>query len=116
VLAAADEIVGERMHRRAHARARVDPVDLARTHEGRRAPGVDPLPLDRLPDLLAPQRAQVLQAPVREIAVKRRLDLDPFRVRVLDRRGRPRRADVQDACLERLDGTEVGHAWTIPDD
>jgi len=116
VLAAADEVVGERMRGRAHPRAGVDPVDLARAHEARRAPGVDPLPLDRLPDLLAPERAQVLQAPVRQIAVERRLDLDPLGVRVLDRGGRPRGADVQDARLERLDGTEIGHPWTIPDD
>ena len=94
----------------------MDPVDLARTHEGRRAPGVDPLPLDRLPDLLAPERAQVLQAPVRQIAIERGLDLDPFGVRVLDRRGRLRGPDVQDARLDCLDGTEIGHAWTIPDD
>jgi hypothetical protein len=57
----------------------------------------------------------VLQAPVREVAVERGLDLDPFQVRVLNRRGRRGGADVEDAGLHRLDGTEIGHAWTIPD-
>jgi len=113
MLAATHEIVGQRVRRGADPRARVDAVDLALAHERGRAPGVDPLPLHRLGDFVAPEGTQMLEPPVREIAVDADRDLDPFAVRVIERGAVRRGVDVQDARLAGLHRTKIRHAWTI---
>src|ERR1700751_1580624 len=94
----------------------MDAVDLTLAHEGWRAPGVDPLPLDRMGQLLAPQRPEMLQPPVGEVRVQLDGDLDPFRVRVVEIRALGRGVDREDLRLRRLDRTEIGHGARIPDE
>src|ERR1700704_3047847 len=93
----------------------MDPVHLALAHERRRAPGVDPLPLHGTRELLAPHRAQMLDAPVGHVGVELHLHLDPLRVRIVLRRSGGSGVDREDARFGRLDRTEVGHGARIPD-
>src|SRR2546428_4098794 len=99
----------------ADARSGMDAIDLARADERGRAPGVDPLPLHRLRDFVAPERAQMLQPPVGYIGIKAHDHFDPLGVRVIEAGAGRSGVDGENARLRCLDGTEIGHGARIPD-